>query len=134
MGAHILPQGGFMVSVLPWLMLYLPNSSQKLTETGAPISSVSKTVLQVNSTQMESSEPVTHLRNQRKRKKLGHVFDFGQILKCLIQMLRLTLNLSANVLREHVLSSLALRFALRTKELDKRMNLLNTSAEAGYQI
>ena len=133
-GAHILPQGVFMVSVLPWLMLYLPNSSQKLTATGAPISSVSKTVLQVNSTQMESSEPVTHLRNQRKRKKLGHVFGFGQILKCLIQMLRLTLNLSANVLREHVLSSLALRFALRTKELDKRMNLLNTSAEAGYQI
>ena len=101
-GARILLRGVFMVSVLPWLTLYLPNSSQRLTETGAPISSVSKTVLLANSTQMGSSEPVTHLRNQRKRKKLDHVFDFGQILKCLTQMRKLTLNLSANVLREHV--------------------------------
>ena len=124
--------GGFMVSVLPWLMLYLPNSSQKLTATGAPISSVSKTVLQVNSTQMESSEPVTHLRNQRKRKNWSRI-RFWPDLEVFDPDAEIDFELVCQRVARTCFIVPGLKVRVEDKRTGQKMNLLNTSAEAAIR-
>ena len=103
-------------------MLYLPNSSQKLTATGAPTSSVSKTVLQVNSTQMESSEPVTHLLNQRKR-KTGSRIRFWPDLEVFDPDAEIDFELVCQRVARTCFIVPGLKVRVEDKELDKRMNL-----------